>query len=78
MAYNVMTTIVKYTHLVVPTIKYIVVIGVLLCIFFTPAYLAAANGKTTYKTFLVRFASWLFNWSFVGWFVALFMASSKK
>jgi hypothetical protein len=48
-------------------------VGILL----TPAYLAAANDRSKYDVMRTRMGSWMFGWSFIGWFFALFIASKK-
>ena len=59
------------------TVKYIVAICLFVCIMLTPAYLAAANGKSKYDVMRVRCGSWLFGWSFIGWLFALFVSAKK-
>lgn len=58
-------------------IKYICVIGILVCIILTPAYLACANNRSKYDLMRTRCGSWLFGWSFVGWLFALFVSAKK-
>lgn len=58
-------------------LKYIVAVAVLLGIILTPAYLAAANGRSKIDVMRVRMGSWMFGWSFVGWIFALFIAAKK-
>ena len=59
------------------TLKYIIAICLLICILLAPAYLAAANEKSKNDSMRVRCGAWLFGWSFVGWFFALFISTKK-
>ena len=58
-------------------IKYIALIGILVCIVLAPAALACANDRSKYDRMRTRIGSWLFCWSFVGWIFALFVSSKK-
>ena len=58
-------------------IKYVAVIGILVCLILTPAYLAAANDRSKYDRMRARVGSWLFGWSFIGWIFALFVSAKK-
>ena len=62
---------------VLAIIKYAVAIFLVVCIVLAPAYLAAANGRDKYDKMRVKSGVYLFCWSIVGWFVALFLASKK-
>jgi len=62
---------------IIAILKYALAICILVCIVIAPAYLAAANGRDKYDKMLTRCGSLLFSWSFVGWIVALFIASKK-
>ena len=57
--------------------KRIVIVGVLICIILTPAYLAAFNGRDKTDAMRGRFGSWVFGWSVIGWLFALFIAAKK-
>ncbi|MBR6009923.1 MAG: hypothetical protein IKP35_00690 [Alphaproteobacteria bacterium] len=58
-------------------IKRIVAVGVLICIILTPTYLAVVNGREKYDAMRVRFGSWIFGWSIIGWLFALFISAKK-
>ena len=58
-------------------LKYAVVIGLFVCLFLTPAYLAAINDSSKYDRMRARTGSWLFGWTFIGWFFALFVSTKK-
>lgn len=58
-------------------VKYAVAIYMLICIFLAPAYLAAINDCEKYDKMRVRCGIFLFGWTFVGWIVALIIASKK-
>ena len=58
-------------------LKYIVVAIIFIGIVLTPAYLAAINDKQKYDSMRARVGSWLFGWSFIGWFFALFVSAKK-
>lgn len=58
-------------------IKYIALICVFICLLLAPAYLACANNSSNYNRMRVRFGSWMFGWSFVGWLFALFVSTKK-
>lgn len=58
-------------------VKYAVVIGIVVCLFLTPAYLAAVNDSAKYDRMRVRVGSWFFGWTFIGWFFALFVSTKK-
>ncbi len=58
-------------------LKYIIVAMIFVGILLTPAYLAVANGRSKYDVMRTRMGSWMFGWSFIGWFFALFVASKK-
>ena len=58
-------------------IKYAIAIYILGCVFLMPVYLAAVNGREKYDRLRVRCGVMLFGWSFIGWLVALILASKK-
>ena len=58
-------------------LKYVVVIAIFIAIVLTPAYLAAANGRSKYDTMRTRMGSMMFGWSFIGWLFALFISAKK-
>ena len=58
-------------------LKYVGVIFIMVCLIFTPAYLAVINDSSKYDRMRVRTGSWLFGWTFIGWFFALFVSSKK-
>ena len=58
-------------------LKYIAVIGIFICLILTPAYLAVVNDSSKYDRMRVRVGSWLFGWSIIGWFFALFVSAKK-
>jgi len=58
-------------------VKYAVVVCLFICLFLTPAYLAAANDSSKYNRMRVRASSWFFGWTFVGWLFALFVSTKK-
>ena len=64
-------------HDIILVLKYIVAFAILACIVLTPAYMAAANGKSKLDLSITRFGSWLFGWSFIGWLFALFISAKK-
>ena len=58
-------------------IKYTIAILVIACILLTPAYLAAANDRQKLDKMRTRCGVLLFGWSFIGWFIALFISAKK-
>lgn len=64
-------------HDVLYVLKYFVIIGIFVCMVLAPAYLAAANEAKPYDRMRTRVGSWLFGWSFIGWFFALFVSTKK-
>ncbi|MBR3147997.1 MAG: superinfection immunity protein [Alphaproteobacteria bacterium] len=58
-------------------LKYIAVIGILVCIILTPMYLASANNRSKFDQMRVRMGSVMFGWSFIGWIFALFISAKK-
>lgn len=58
-------------------IKYVAATIVLVSIILAPAYLAAKNGKGKIDAMRIRVASWVFGWTGIGWFLALFWAVKK-
>lgn len=62
---------------IIPILKYAGVVVIFIAIVLTPAYLAAANESKPYDSMRVRCGSWLFGWSFIGWFFALFVSAKK-
>ena len=57
--------------------KYAVAGGCVLCVWMFPAWLARQNKKPEYQMGLVRFASFMFGWTGVGWVIALYWAARK-
>lgn len=58
-------------------IKYIVAGMLCVGIVLAPAYLAAKTGKGKVDAMRIRLASWVFGWTIIGWFLALFWAVKK-
>lgn len=58
-------------------LKYAIVALIFVGIFLMPAYLAAVNDRSKYDAMRARVGSWLFGWSFIGWFFALFVSAKK-
>ena len=58
-------------------VKHICMVGILICIILTPAYLACANDRKKDDLARIRGGSWLFGWTFVGWVFALFLSAKK-
>ena len=58
-------------------IKHIVASVVLGCIILAPAYIAVKTQKGKTDAMRIRLASWLFGWTIIGWFLALFWAIKK-
>ena len=58
-------------------LKYIIAICILCCIVITPIYVCAANECSKIKSARIRFGTFLFSWTFIGWFVSLFMSAKK-
>lgn len=51
----------------------VIVVGIILA----PAWIARQNGKGKPDMQAVRLASWVFGWSIIGWFWALYWATKK-
>lgn len=64
-------------HDILFILKYIVIIGIFICIMLAPAYLSCANDSKPYDKMRIRCGSWLFGWSFIGWIFALFLSAKK-
>jgi len=62
---------------ILPILKYAGAICVFVCIFFAPAYLAAANNRSKYDCMRTRMGSWMFGWTIIGWIFALFVSAKK-
>ncbi|MCQ2562158.1 MAG: hypothetical protein MJ158_00865 [Alphaproteobacteria bacterium] len=62
---------------VILIIKYIISILIIIGIILTPTYLARITKKSKYDSMRVRFGSWIFCWSFVGWLFALILSGKK-
>ena len=58
-------------------LKNIAVVGIFIGILLAPAYLSCANKSSAYNKMRVRCGSWLFGWSIIGWFFALFVSMKK-
>jgi len=57
--------------------KYAIAAFIFICVLLTPAYLAAVNDRDKTDRMRTRCGSWLLGWSFIGWFIALFISSKK-
>lgn len=58
-------------------IKYVITINLLIGIALAPAWLARQTKKNKQDMFIVRFGSWLFLWTIIGWFIALYWSVKK-
>lgn len=58
-------------------IKYVIAINLLIGIALAPAWLARQTKKNKQDMFIVRFGSWLFLWTIIGWFIALYWSVKK-
>ena len=58
-------------------VKYVAAICVLVAIIMAPAYLAVQTKKDKVAAMRIRLASWIFGWTIIGWFLALFWAIKK-
>ena len=57
--------------------KYIAAAMITIGIVCAPAWIARQTDKGKQDMFRVRLGSWLFGWSIVGWFYALFIGTRK-
>ena len=64
-------------HSILAVLKIMAVVGIFICLVLAPAYLAAANKSAKYDCMRTRVGSWLFGWSIIGWFFALFVSAKK-
>ncbi len=64
-------------HGILALLKPATVICIFVCLVLAPAYLAAANKSEKYDSMRVRVGSWLFGWTIIGWFFALFVSTKK-
>lgn len=53
------------------------IVNLLFIIACAPVYLARLTGKGKMDSGIVRFGSWLFGWTFIGWIYALWWAIKK-
>ena len=58
-------------------LKYFIAINILLAILFAPAWLCRQNKKPKLDMVIVRFGSWVFAWTIIGWLFALIWSSKK-
>lgn len=58
-------------------IKYVVAGMLCAGIILAPAYLAVKTKKGKVDAMRIRLASWVFGWTIIGWFLALFWAIKK-
>ena len=58
-------------------VKYIACIILIIGIFLAPSWLARQNDKDKYNMLFVRFASWVFGWTGIGWLLGLFWGARK-
>ena len=58
-------------------IKYAAGITIIAAIVLAPAWVARQNGKGKPAMHAVRWGSWIFGWSGIGWLWALFWATKK-
>ena len=58
-------------------IKYIAATSIFVGIVCAPAWIARQSDKGKQDMFIVRTGSWLFGWSIIGWFYALFIGAKK-
>lgn len=58
-------------------IKYLIAINILFAIVLAPAWLCRQTKKSKLDMVIVRFGSWLFSWTIIGWLFALFWAFKK-
>ena len=77
MRYNTPLTYEDFINDILLISKYIICSCIALGILFAPAWIARQNGHGKPKMHAVRMGSWVFGWSIIGWFVALFWATRK-
>lgn len=58
-------------------LKYAICVLISIGIIMAPAWIARQNGKGKPDMHAVRLASWVFGWSIIGWFWALYWAVRK-
>jgi hypothetical protein len=63
--------------LVLAGLKHAVCAGAIACIAFAPAWLAEKNNKDNLVVVRVRASAWIFGWTIIGYFVALYIAAKK-
>ncbi|MCL2017898.1 MAG: hypothetical protein FWG80_03965 [Alphaproteobacteria bacterium] len=63
--------------LAVLIIKYIFAIGIIWIIWMFPAWLARQNKIAGVQMAQVRFSSWVFGWTGIGWLMGLWWAVKK-
>ncbi|MCL2758041.1 MAG: hypothetical protein FWE64_01820 [Alphaproteobacteria bacterium] len=64
-------------EIIILVAKNILAVMVVWCVWMFPAYLARQNGIDELDMARVRIASWLFGWTVLGWFAALWWAMKK-
>ncbi len=57
--------------------KYIIGTMIVISIICAPAWVARQTDKGKQDMHIVRTGSWLFGWSIIGWFYALFIGTKK-
>jgi hypothetical protein len=58
-------------------IKYVAIVLIFVSIVLAPVYIACANNRSNYDLMRTRCGAWLFGWTIVGWFFALFVSAKK-
>jgi len=62
---------------ILPIIKYIVAVAIVLVIWAFPAWLARQNEIDGVQMVMVRYSSWVFGWTGIGWLMGLYWAVKK-
>ena len=57
--------------------KYIAGVAIAFAVICAPAWIARQADKGKQDMYTVRTGSWLFGWSIIGWFYALFVSAKK-
>ena len=65
------------TATIILIIKYILGASIFIGIICAPAWIARQADKGKQDMYLVRLGSWLFCWSVIGWFYALYVSAHK-
>lgn len=63
--------------MVLLVVKYAICVLLLLGVILAPSWIARQNGKGKPQMQAIRLGSWVFGWSIVGWFWALYWAVRK-